>query len=135
MVLHVLLFFRDLNQTFLNSRVRNGICSHAEGDALQEHGECSQIPVSVISRFSFRCKNISVTLSDIPSEASPQICTKVAPDLHLEIPIDDPSQVALHKEMLQSSSSGLKELKFSSDSVDFAFTEHCRMSEPKTVTL
>ena len=60
---------------------------------------------------------------------------EVAPDLHLEIPIDDPSQVALHKEMLQGSSSDLKELKFSSDSVDFAFTEHGRMSEPKTVTL
>ena len=59
----------------------------------------------------------------------------VSPDLHLEIPIDDPSQVALHKEMLQSSSSDLKELKFSTDSVDFAFTEHGRMSEPKTVTL
>lgn len=56
---------------------------------------------------------------------------EVSPDLALEIPIDDPSQVALHKELLQVSSSDLKELKFSSDCIDFAFTESGRLSEPK----
>ena len=36
-------------------------------------------------------------------------------DLNLEIPIDDPSQVVLHKEMLQSSASELKDVVFGSD--------------------
>ena len=56
-------------------------------------------------------------------------------DLHLEIPIDDPSQVVLHKEMLQSSSSEHKELRFSEDSIDFAFTENGRISESRQITL
>ena len=39
--------------------------------------------------------------------------SKMADELYLEIPIDDPSQVVLHKEMLQSSSSESKDLHFS----------------------
>ena len=40
----------------------------------------------------------------------------------LEIPIDDPSQVILHKEMLQSVTSERRELQLSHESIDFAFT-------------
>ena len=52
-------------------------------------------------------------------------------DLNLEIPIDDPSQVVLHKEMLQSSASELKDVAFGSDSIDFGFTDNGRVSESR----
>lgn len=56
-------------------------------------------------------------------------------DYQYEIPIDDPSQVALHKEMLQSISAAKKDLQMSVESVDFQFTHNGRLSEPKAVTL
>jgi hypothetical protein len=40
----------------------------------------------------------------------------------LEMPIDDPSQVVLHKEMLHSSVSDTRDVKFSCENVDFGFT-------------
>lgn len=52
-----------------------------------------------------------------------------------EIPIDDPNQVALHKEMLQSFTSAKRDLLLSLDSIDFAFTHTGRLSEPKAVTV
>jgi hypothetical protein len=55
-------------------------------------------------------------------------------DFQLEIPIDDPSQVILHKEMLQLCSSDKRELQLSVDSIDFGFTNSSRQSEPKHLT-
>jgi len=52
-----------------------------------------------------------------------------------EIPIDDPSQVVLHKEMLLSSASDRRDIHFSSDIVEFGFTEHGRLSESKQLSL
>jgi hypothetical protein len=52
-----------------------------------------------------------------------------------EIPIDDPNQVALHKEMLQSFTNAKRDLLLSLDSIDFAFTHTGRLSEPKAVTV
>ena len=54
---------------------------------------------------------------------------------YLERPIDDPSQAVLHKEMLLSSQETSREIKFSSESIDFAFTESGRLSEPKSLTI
>ena len=56
-------------------------------------------------------------------------------DLHLEIPIDDPSQAVLHKEMLLSSAAMTRELRLSEDSINFNFTENGRLSESKQLTL
>lgn len=56
-------------------------------------------------------------------------------DYEYEIPMDDLSQVALHKEMLQSIISPKKDLQMSAESVDFQFTHSGRLSEPKAVTL
>jgi hypothetical protein len=55
-------------------------------------------------------------------------------DFQLEIPIDDPSQVILHKEMLQLCSNDKRELQLSTDSIDFAFTNSGRQSEAKHLT-
>lgn len=56
-------------------------------------------------------------------------------DLNLEIPIDDPSQTVLHKEMLLNSSEAVKDVRLSADSLDFAFTEKGRLSESKTLSV
>jgi hypothetical protein len=40
-------------------------------------------------------------------------------DIQYEIPIDDPSQVALHKEMLQANTSNQRDLQLSVESIDF----------------
>ena len=56
-------------------------------------------------------------------------------DLHLEIPIDDPNQVVLHKEMLLSSSANTRDLRLSEESINFNFTENGRISESKQLTL
>ena len=56
-------------------------------------------------------------------------------DFNQEIPIDDPSQVVLHKEMFIDLKQGNRELRFSQDFVDFAFAESGRISESKTVSL
>lgn len=56
-------------------------------------------------------------------------------DYQYEIPIDDPSQVALHKEMLQSITASKRDLQLSCESVDFQFTHNGRISEPKAVTI
>jgi hypothetical protein len=56
-------------------------------------------------------------------------------DLHLEIPIDDPNQVVLHKEMLFGPSAQSRELRFSDDSVNFTFTESGRLSESRQLSL
>ena len=56
-------------------------------------------------------------------------------DYQYEIPIDDPSQVALHKEMLLNFTSAKRDLQLDKESIDFAFTDSGRLSEPKAVTL
>jgi len=53
----------------------------------------------------------------------------------LEMPIDDPSQVVLHKEMLHSSVSDTRDVKFSAENIDFGFTERGRLSEGRQFTL
>jgi len=56
-------------------------------------------------------------------------------DYQYEIPIDDPSQVALHKEMIQPFSAVKRDVQLSVDSIDFQFTHSGRLSEPKSVTI
>lgn len=52
-------------------------------------------------------------------------------DLHLEIPIDDPSSVVLHKEMLLGSTATTRDLRLSDESINFHFTENGRLSDPR----
>ena len=40
-------------------------------------------------------------------------------DLHYEIPIDDPNQVVLHKEMLQDSAATMRDIRLSESSINF----------------
>jgi hypothetical protein len=56
-------------------------------------------------------------------------------EINLEIPIDDPNQVVLHKEMFLESTSENRDLKLREEFLDFAFTECGRLSEGKIVTL
>ena len=56
-------------------------------------------------------------------------------DLHLEIPIDDPSLVVLHKEMLLGSTATTRDLRLSDESINFHFTENGRLSESRQLTL
>lgn len=56
-------------------------------------------------------------------------------EINLEIPIDDPNQVVLHKEMFLESTSENRDLKLREDYIDFGFTECGRVSEGKTITL
>ena len=56
-------------------------------------------------------------------------------DLHLEIPIDDPNQTVLHKEMLLASSAPNRDIRLSEESVNFNFTESGRLSESRMLTL
>ena len=56
-------------------------------------------------------------------------------DINLEIPIDDPSQVVLHKEMFLEVNSDKRDVFFHEDHLDFAFCEAGRVSDNKTVTL
>ena len=50
---------------------------------------------------------------------------------YLERPIDDPSQVVLHKEMLLSLTDSTKDIRFSHDTLDFSFTESGRLSDSR----
>ena len=45
------------------------------------------------------------------------------------------NQVVLHKEMLQSNTSELRDLRFSNEFVDFGFTHHGTLSEDRQITL
>ena len=56
-------------------------------------------------------------------------------DYQNEIPIDDPSQEALHKEMLMSFTSQKRDILLSTDSIDFQFTHSGRLSEPRAVSI
>lgn len=56
-------------------------------------------------------------------------------EVNLEIPIDDPNQVVLHKEMFLEMSSENRDLKLRDEYLDFAFTERGKVSEQKQVTV
>lgn len=56
-------------------------------------------------------------------------------EINLEIPIDDPNQVVLHKEMFLEMSAETRDLKLREEFIDFGFTECGRVSEGKQVTL
>jgi hypothetical protein len=56
-------------------------------------------------------------------------------EINLEIPIDDPNQVVLHKEMFLEMSSENRDLKLREDFIDFSFTSYGRVSDSKVVTL
>jgi hypothetical protein len=56
-------------------------------------------------------------------------------EINLEIPIDDPNQVVLHKEMFLEMSSENRDIKLREDFLDFSFTSYGRVSDSKVVTL
>lgn len=56
-------------------------------------------------------------------------------EMNQEIPIDDPSQVVLHKEMLIDFMDESRDVRLSTDFLDFNFAEVGRMSESKQVVI
>ena len=52
-------------------------------------------------------------------------------EINQEIPIDDPTQVVLHKEMFIDVTDNSRDVRFNQDFVDFAFAESGRISESK----
>mgnify|MGYP001806756564 CR=1 FL=1 len=56
-------------------------------------------------------------------------------EINLEIPIDDPNQVVLHKEMFLEMSSENRDLKLREEFIDFGFTECGRVSDGKQITI
>lgn len=53
----------------------------------------------------------------------------------MEIPIDNPDSVVLHKEMFLEMNSDLRDLKLREEFIDFSFAECGRLSESKYVTI
>lgn len=56
-------------------------------------------------------------------------------DIQLEIPIDDPNQTVLHKEMLLSAAAPTREIQMSDEAINFGFTESGRLSESRVLTV
>ena len=56
-------------------------------------------------------------------------------EINLEIPIDDPNQVVLHKEMFLEMVSENRDLKLREEFLDFAYTECGRVSDGKMITI
>lgn len=56
-------------------------------------------------------------------------------EINLEIPIDDPNQVVLHKEMFLEQTSDNRDIKLREDFIDFGFTECTRVSEGRQITI
>ena len=56
-------------------------------------------------------------------------------EMNQEIPIDDPSQVVLHKEMFVASDNEMLDVRTSQDFVDFAFAESGRISDSRQLTV
>lgn len=52
-----------------------------------------------------------------------------------EIPIDDPNEVVLHKEMLLEPSSNKRDVRVMEEFLDFNFAEFGRLSESRPITL
>lgn len=55
--------------------------------------------------------------------------------INQEIPIDDPTQVVLHKEMFIDITNHQRDVRFNQDFIDFAFAESGRISESKSLTI
>ena len=55
--------------------------------------------------------------------------------LNLEIPIDDPNQIVLHKEMLLESTSNSREVRLETENIDFNFCDYGRTSDSKEVVI
>lgn len=56
-------------------------------------------------------------------------------EINQEIPIDDPTQVVLHKEMFLDVTDPSRDISISSDFVDFQFSEMGRLSESKPLVI
>ena len=56
-------------------------------------------------------------------------------EINQEIPIDDPTQVVLHKEMFIDVTNEKREIRLSMDFLDFNFAESGRFSESKHLTV
>lgn len=56
-------------------------------------------------------------------------------ELNQEIPIDDPSQVVLHKEMFIDITAEHRDIRLSNDFLDFSFTQVGRISESQMLTV
>jgi histidine ammonia-lyase len=56
-------------------------------------------------------------------------------EINQEIPIDDPTQVVLHKEMFQDITTATRDISISYDFLDFQFTEMGRISEQKPLVM
>lgn len=56
-------------------------------------------------------------------------------EINQEIPIDNPTQVVLHKEMFLNITDEKQEIKFSSDFYDFNFTHVGRISEQRSLSV
>lgn len=56
-------------------------------------------------------------------------------EMNQEIPIDDPSQVVLHKEMLIDVTAESRDVRANTDFLDFNFAEAGRISESKQLTI
>lgn len=74
---------------------------------------------------------VKKTLDDDDMSRAESMNGSAQMDFQMEIPIDDPSQVILHKEMLQSVASEKKELQLSSECIDFSFVHAGRQSESR----
>jgi hypothetical protein len=71
------------------------------------------------------------TFVDLPDD---QI-TAMDLEINQEIPIDDPTQVVLHKEMFIDITDSARDVRFNQDFIDFAFAESGRISESKSITM
>ena len=56
-------------------------------------------------------------------------------EMNQEIPIDDPSQVVLHKEMFLDVTSEDREIRLNADFLDFNFTHVGRISDSRQLTM
>lgn len=54
---------------------------------------------------------------------------------NFEVPMDEPTQVVLHKEMFIDATSEILPVRANQDFVDFAFTESGRISDSRQLTL
>jgi hypothetical protein len=83
---------------------------------------------------------MSATVADLDTgerESQLSMTNLSANDLEMnqEIPIDDPSQVVLHKEMFVGADNEMLDVRTSQDFVDFAFAESGRISDSRQLTV
>ena len=68
---------------------------------------------------------------DVDADGEDSIMESAIEIDYLERPMDDPSQVVLHKEMLQSATADTRDIKFSAESLEFGFCDNGRLSDAK----